>query len=62
MDSGECSANISVCGDNGQLYESYCSLLRAQCETNQYIKIINYDGCPIKKRKNNSQNKVKYSN
>lgn len=58
--SGECSMNIPVCGDNGQLYENYCSILRHQCEKNQYINIIEYQTCPSRIRKNFSTKKLKY--
>lgn len=44
--SGECSAKISTCGDDGYLYKNYCALLRGQCEKNRYINIIDYDTCP----------------
>ena len=44
--SGECSANIATCGDDGYLYKNYCALLRGQCDQNRYINIIDYDTCP----------------
>ncbi|CAF1114801.1 unnamed protein product [Adineta ricciae] len=45
--SGECSENIPVCGSNGNLYKNYCSLLVDQCIKSQYIKIIDYQTCPV---------------
>jgi hypothetical protein len=44
--------NISVCGDDGTLYENYCALLRSQCEKNRYINVIDYGTCPARMRKN----------
>ncbi len=46
--SGECSTNISACGDDGYLYKNYCALLREQCEKNRFIDIIDYERCPKK--------------
>jgi hypothetical protein len=54
--------DIAVCGDNGYLYKNYCSLLSDQCKKNQYINIINYGTCPIRKRKNILRNKFNYFN
>lgn len=44
--SGECSMEISTCGDDGHLYTNYCALLRGQCEKNRYIDILDYQRCP----------------
>lgn len=55
--SGECSTNVSVCGDNGKLYKNYCSLLIDQCVRKQYVNIIDYGSCPKRKRKEVIRNK-----
>ncbi len=64
--SGECSTNISTCGDDGYLYKNYCALLRGQCEKNRYINIIDYDTCPNNNlnmmRKIFFRNKINYKN
>lgn len=44
--SGECSMNISTCGDDGYLYKNYCALLRGQCDKDRYINIVDYETCP----------------
>jgi hypothetical protein len=44
--SGECSMNIPICADDGNLYKNYCVLLRGQCDKNRYINIIDYETCP----------------
>lgn len=54
--------DIPVCGNNGYLYKNYCSLLNDQCETNQYINIIDYGTCPMKKRRNRLTSKLNYIN
>ncbi|CAF1438186.1 unnamed protein product [Rotaria magnacalcarata] len=62
LHSGECSSKIPVCGDNGNSYKSYCSLLMAQCRKNLYIDIVGYDTCSTLKHKKGSKNKSKYLN
>ncbi|CAF4006303.1 unnamed protein product [Adineta steineri] len=60
--SGECSMNVSVCGNNGMLYKNYCSLLLDQCHKKESINIIDYGQCPTMKSKQIRTNKSNYLN